>query len=96
VTHLMPTARLPASNSTTRSTRRKGYLCGNIFDICSTVNMVFVFLSFIDNFLAPIHSTGAASFATLAVVVVDKGDSSNNSECLHKRGDGDIRYALFI
>lgn len=75
--HLIPTALFPGSNSTTRSTSKNGYRWGRIFDIWSLESTVFVYLSFILNFLAPTHSgLGASSddikkFVRRATFVID-------------------------
>ena len=62
----MATARFPGSYSITRSSKRKGYLCGSTFMISSTVITVSHDDGF-DRFSAPAHSVSVGVSGVVAV-----------------------------
>lgn len=64
----MPTAFLPASNSMTLSTRRKGYRCGRMAAICSLVKSVLRSFETPEAALPPRHSPSAASPSAAAIM----------------------------
>jgi len=73
VTFLIPTTRLPGSSSTTLSTRRKGYRCGRIFAMSSTVATGLTPAVTLENPSAPRHAAPPSGVGSAAVEAMARG-----------------------
>ena len=85
VTHLIPTADLPISYSTTLSTSRKGYLCGSMPLMSSRLNIVLTVdvneeISAADRGFVGVSRTASLSFfPSILVVLLDVDDGARKA-----------------